>query len=126
MSGRVFRRDRRGRFAATPGQKVHSALVEADAAIARAEEGVREMVAARASAAKSTKRRVRRSALAGAAVGALVPAPAGVKASTARAAFVRCINNDGRSQAGSRRMPSTQRYDVDVRSSSTAVTRPRG
>lgn len=86
MKARNYIRDSRGRFAATPGKRVLSALDEAEAALRRAEDGVTEIAAARRSAKARRKRTVRRSALAGAAVGAMVPAPRAVKASTASAA----------------------------------------
>ena len=84
---RTYRRDRLGRFAATPGQKVTSALAEAERALNRAEEGVDEVAKARRTVSQRHRRTVRRSTVAGAAVGALVPAPASVKASTASAAL---------------------------------------
>ncbi len=84
---RIYRRDRRGRFAATPGTRVLSALDEAESALKRATDGVAEIAEARQRAEASRRRTVRRSALAGAAVGALVPAPAPVKVTTSRAAL---------------------------------------
>lgn len=84
---RTYRRDRLGRFAATPGQKVTSALAEAERALARAEHGVDQIAATKRAVAQRDRRTVRRSAMVGAAVGALVPAPASVKASTATAAL---------------------------------------
>ncbi|MGV9713980.1 hypothetical protein ACWDTI_25350 [Gordonia sp. NPDC003424] len=80
---RAYRRDRRGRFAATPGQKVTAALGEAQAALNRAEQGVEEIAASKRATTKRDRRTVRRSALAGAAVGAAIPAPASVKVSAA-------------------------------------------
>lgn len=78
MIARNYIRDSRGRFAATPGKRVLSALDEAEAALRRAEDGVTEIAAARRTARAQRKRTVRRAALAGAAVGFLAPAPRAV------------------------------------------------
>lgn len=96
MTARTYRRDQKGWFAATPGQKVASALAEAEAALNRAEQGIAEIAEARAAQAKAHRRTTRRHALAGAAVGALVPAPAGVRASaTASALFTASTTTAG-------------------------------
>ncbi|MEE3848978.1 hypothetical protein VZC37_01445 [Gordonia sp. LSe1-13] len=81
---RRYRRDRLGRFAASPGIRVVSALDEADDALQRAEAGVREIEQARRAQTRARRRSVARHAVAGAAVGALVPAPAVAKVTAAR------------------------------------------
>ncbi|WP_139319556.1 hypothetical protein [Gordonia sp. CNJ-863] len=82
---RAYRRDRKGRFSASPGSKVTSALDEAEAALQRAEAGVQELAAPRRAQARQRRKTVRRAALTGAALGAVVPAPAAVKVTAARA-----------------------------------------
>lgn len=83
---RNYIRDSQGRFAPTPGKRVTSALDEAQAALDRAEQGIREIGEARSAQARRTKKLVHRHAVAGAALGALVPAPSAVKATTIGAA----------------------------------------
>jgi hypothetical protein len=75
----VYRRDRRGRFAPTPGAKVTSALQAAEKAVGDLDVAITEALPAIRAKAKKTRRTVRRHAVAGAVVGAAVPAPAAVK-----------------------------------------------
>lgn len=82
---RDYRRDRLGRFAASPGSKVTSALAEAEAALHRAEQGVSQMAKARRAQERDHRKTVRRAAVAGAVVGAMVPAPSAVKVTATRA-----------------------------------------
>lgn len=82
---RAYRRDRLGRFAASPGSKVTSAQGAAEAAAHRAEVGVRQVAEAGRSEAQQRRKTVRRAALTGAVVGAVAPAPAAVKVTATRA-----------------------------------------
>ncbi|MFE0751050.1 hypothetical protein [Gordonia sp. NPDC058843] len=82
---RAYRRDRMGRFAASPGSKVTSAQGAAEAATHRAQVGVQQVAKADRSEAQQRHKTVRRAALTGAVVGAVVPAPAAVKVTATRA-----------------------------------------
>lgn len=83
---RTYRRDRMGRFAATPGTKVATAMQAAEKAIGDLDAAITEAVPAIRAKAKQRRRTVRRVTLAGAVVGAVVPAPAGAKVSVVRSA----------------------------------------